>query len=147
MKETTGPIAVDSETMTAAASEHFSTRAGAKQLWAGILLPPLAFLIAVEAAYVLVPWACQKGRPGVVWLGLLPGVVTWVVGAWAAFKVRREMGEGLGRELTGAGGSISIDPAPSRVRFMAAIGVLSSILFLVLMLSLAIPIAVLHPCD
>jgi hypothetical protein len=147
MKEAMAPLEVDQETMPIAASEHFATGRGARALWAGILLPPLAFLTAMEVAYVLVPWACQKGRHGVVWLGLIPGVVMLAVGAWSAFNVRRELGSGLGHEVGGIGGGVAIDPSPSRARFMATLGVLSSVLFLLLMIALAIPIAVLHPCD
>ena len=141
------PVEEDQETISVAAGEHLSTGPGARALWAGILMPPLAFLVAMEAAYVLVPWACQKGRHGVVWLGLLPGIVMLAVGAWSAFKVRAELGRGLGHELGGAGADVAIDPVPSRARFMAAVGVLSSVLFLLLMIALAVPIAVLHPCD
>jgi hypothetical protein len=147
MRETTGPIEVDQETMSGAAAEHFDTGRGAAAVWAGVLLPPLGFLFAMEGAYLLVPWACQKGRPGVVWLGLIPGFAILIVGALSAFRVRREMGGGLGHEFTGAGGAVSIDPTPSRIRFMAAVGVLSSLLFLLLILALAVPIAVLRPCD
>jgi hypothetical protein len=147
VKETSAPLEVDVETMSVQAREHYATGRGAAALWAGVVLPPLAFLTAMEAAYVLVPWACQKGRHAVVWAGLAPGLVMLAIGGWAAFRVRRRLGHGLGREFTGAGGSLAIDPVPSRVRFMAAVGVLSTLLFLVLILSLAVPIAVLRPCD
>jgi hypothetical protein len=138
---------VGRERIPVAAEEHFTTGRGGAGLWSGILLPPIAFLVAVETAYLLVPWACEKGRHGVVYLGLLPGFAILAVGAVAAWRARRRMGEGLGDEFTGEGGDVAVDPAPSRIRFMATIGLLSSGLFLLLLLSLAIPIAMLHPCD
>jgi hypothetical protein len=147
MTGTMAPVEVDHETMSVPASEHFATGRGATALWAGILLPPLAFLTAMEVAYVLVPWACERGRHGVVWLGLVPGFVMLGMGAWGAFSVRRQLGHGLGAEVGGQGAGVAIDPSPSRVRFMATIGALSSVLFLLLMIALAVPIAVLHPCD
>ncbi len=138
---------ISRERMPVAAEEHFTTGRGGAALWAGILLPPTAFLIAIEIAYLLVPWACEKGRHGVVSLGLLPGLAILAVGAVSAWRARRRMGEGLGDEFTGEGGDVAVDPAPSRIRFMATVGLLSSGLFLLLLLSLAIPIAMLHPCD
>jgi hypothetical protein len=140
-------VRVDEETMTVTAAEEMRTGRGAAMLWAGILLPPLAVLTALEGAYLLVPWACQRGRHAVVWLGLLPGIAMLAVGWISAARVRAAMGEGLDRHVTRADPGIALDPTPSRVRLMATAGVLSGVLCLILLLALMVPIALLHPCD
>lgn len=140
-------VHVDEETMSVTAAEHLRTGRGAAMLWAGILLPPLAVLTALEGAYILVPWACQRGRHAVVWLGLLPGMAMLAAGWVSAARVRAAMGEGLDHHVARADPGVALDPAPSRVRFMAAVGVLSGVLSLILLLALAVPIALLHPCD
>jgi hypothetical protein len=140
-------VIVDEEAMTVAERERFDTGRGAAALWAGVLLPPLGFLVAMEGAYLLVPWACQKGRHAVVSLGLIPGVLMLVVGALAAWRVRQAMGPGLGHHVGRAETGVALDPAPSRVRFLAAVGTLSGLLFVILLLSVVLPIAMLHPCD
>jgi hypothetical protein len=140
-------VRVDEETMPVEEAESLRTGRGAALLWAGILLPPLAVLTAMEGAYLLVPWACQKGRHAVVWLGLLPGIAMLAVGWISAARMRAAMGEGLDHHVARADPGVAWDPAPSRVRFMAAVGVLSGLLGLILLLALAVPIALLHPCD
>jgi hypothetical protein len=127
--------------------EHYNTGAGARRLWAGILVPPLAFLTALEAAYLLVPWACRHGREWTVYLGLLPGLAMLAVAAAGALRARREAGDGAGAEVFGQGGDVALDPGPSRIRFMATIGLLGCAFFTFLTLALAIPIIGLHPCD
>ena len=44
------------------AEQDVSQGMGPLALWAGLLLPPIAWLLNLQISYILVPWACASGR-------------------------------------------------------------------------------------
>jgi hypothetical protein len=96
-------------------------------LWAGILVPAIAFLLNLQINYSLVPWVCVTGKAfalhaataGTIALAGSGGLASWT--AW-----RRE--------------------TEGRSRFMAIWGLMMSALFFVVIVAQAIPIFMLDPC-
>jgi hypothetical protein len=112
------------------------TRFGA--LWAGILVGPIASLVALEVSYVLVHRACATGQMAPVHLSFLAcllatvgaGVLSW-----------REWGRWGGRLASAQGGP------EGRSRFLALLGILSSALFALTILSQWSATLYYHPCQ
>jgi hypothetical protein len=105
-------------------------------LWAGILAGPLAFALNLQTNYMLVDLACDRNSRGV--LHIVPAVVfLFIAGAavlsWNAFR-------GLEAAAASSGPAL-------RAKFMALLGVLSNVLFILLVVSQWIPIFTLHPCQ
>jgi hypothetical protein len=101
------------------------------QLWAGILLPPLAVLIQLEANYALVLWAC---RTQMLWP--MHFVSALMLGATlGSGAVARRMQRRLKAQATSPGS------------FMAILGVLSALLFSLVAMAQWIPIFLYGPCQ
>jgi len=106
--------------------------------WAGNLLPPIAFLLQLEIAYMLVPRACDAGvvfpihlaHAGTLLLALAGVVISW-------------------RQWQRWHGEIATDgPGPEpRSLFMAMLGVMVSVAFVLVILALWLPTFLLHPCQ
>jgi len=99
----------------------------------GAIAAPLIFWLGMSVNYALVPWACAAGQPmvlhGATFIAvLLIGAVAWF--SWRDFR----QGEKPPAE------------AGSRVRFTALLGLLTSGLFLFVMLAPWIPQFILNPC-
>ncbi|RKH43065.1 hypothetical protein D7X55_30680 [Corallococcus sp. AB049A] len=107
-------------------------------LWAGVLLPPFAWLLALQVTYSLVTSNCQKARPALLHGVLVGAVVLLGLGAFSAWR--------SWRALRGRPGTLE-DSGVGRARFMAAFGLLSSALFTLLLVATAIPTFLLRPCD
>ena len=105
-------------------------------LWAGVLAGPLAFALNLQTNYMLVDLACDSASRSL--LHVVPAVVLLFIGgaallSWNAFR-------DLERATTPNSHSV-------RAKFMATLGVLSNILFILLVLAQWIPVFVLHPCQ
>jgi hypothetical protein len=107
-------------------------------LWAGNLLAPAAFLLDLQLAYMMTSVACRHQttlhlhlvHAGTIALGLL--------GTWLAWRGWRR----VGRELPdGATGPVA------RSRFLGAVGVLTSLLFVLVMVAQWLPQLFLGPCQ
>jgi hypothetical protein len=109
-----------------------------RALWAGVLVPPTAFLFNLEAAYALVPVACNAGTVLLVHLVHLVSLALAVVGGLLALRVWRRSGAAW---PGGEGGRIS------RTQFMAGLGILMSLMFTVVILAQWIPSFILDPCQ
>ena len=109
-----------------------------RNLWIGVLVPPIVFLIDLEVAYALVPTACSARNRLPVHLVhlacLLVVLFSWVIArrCWKATGAiwPAEEGGPLGRS-----------------RFMAGVGVLMSALFALVILAMWIPSFILDPCQ
>jgi hypothetical protein len=109
-----------------------------RNLWIGLLVPPIVFLIDLEVAYALVPTACSARNRLPVHLVhlacLLLVLFSWVTArrCWKATGATWPADEGgpLGRS-----------------RFMAGVGVLMSALFALVILAMWIPSFILDPCQ
>src|ERR687890_1130995 len=89
-------------------------------LWAGLLLPPVAFLTNLEVAYAFVTLSCDRGDQLLIHLTHLACLLLSLGGTWAAWRIwQAEGAEWPG----GAGGAVG------RTRFMAGVGVLPRAVF------------------
>ena len=122
-----------------------SSAEGITALWAGILAGPIAWAADLGISYALVKWTCGHQHTTVLHLITVGALVATAAGAFAAWRV---IGE-LSREP-------ATDPPPrgvpdersiDRARFMAALGLLSSGLFALVIIATAVPKWVLDACQ
>jgi hypothetical protein len=106
--------------------------------WAGNLLAPIAFLLELEIAYMLVPRACRAGTLLPVHLAHAGAFVLALTGVAIAWRQWRRWSDDWPEE----GGS-----PESRSRFMATMALLTSSAFTLVILALWLPSLVLHPCQ
>ena len=106
-------------------------------LWGGVLAGPLAWLLDLEASYVLTYWACSHGQPWVLYVTTAVALLIATGGALAAWRgkltVARPLGEAPGRMT-------------DRRAFLSDSGLALSILFGVIILATTVPKLVLPPC-
>lgn len=109
-----------------------------RNLWIGVLVPPIVFLIDLEVAYALVPTACSMQTRLVIHLVhfacLLLVLFGWVT-AWRCWKAT---GSAWPAEEGGPLGSS---------RLLAGTGVLMSALFALVILAMWLPSFILDPCQ
>jgi len=105
-------------------------------LWTGVLGAPLAWLLTLVLGYALVPWACTRTHP------VMLHVVT-ALGVAAAFAA----GVGSWRAWTAVPAWPDDGPGTPRRRFIAGVGLASSVLFGVVILASEIPVLVLGACE
>ena len=109
-----------------------------RALWTGLLLAPAAFLLNLEIAYAVVPAACSSQSLLLVHGVHLVCLVLASLGALSAWRSWRTAGESWPGD---AGGPVS------RSRFMAGLGLLTSALFLLVIVAQWIPSFMLNPCQ
>src|ERR1051325_345753 len=107
-------------------------------LWAGILAGPVAWLLQMQGGYTLVPWACANGHVFVLHLVTLVGLLIAAAGALIAWRDWRRFGKQWPK---GKGGP------HMRRRFMAVLGLLTSVMFFLVILAQGIPSFILKPCQ
>jgi hypothetical protein len=110
--------------------------AGVGELWAGVLVGPTAMLLQLEINYALVLWACATGHTWplhvVSLLALLATIVAGVLayGVWFRMNTDEDSGGPLARS-----------------RFMAAVGILISLLMAAVIVAQWLPVFIHHPCE
>ncbi len=115
-----------------------TTTPHAVSLWAGILAGPVAWLLQMQTGYALVPWACATGHVFVLHLVTLGGLLIAAAGALIGWREWQR----AGREWPkGKGGP------QTRRRFMAVLGLLTSVLFFFVIVAQGIPSFILNPCQ
>jgi cytochrome c biogenesis factor len=107
-------------------------------LWVGLLLSPIAFLIALEAAYALVPTACSSHNELPVHLVYIACLLLALFGGLTAGRWWKLQGATWPGE---EGGPVA------RSRFMAGIGVFLSVMFALVIVAMWIPSFLLDPCQ
>jgi hypothetical protein len=112
--------------------------ANAVALWTGILAGPVAWLLQMQTGFALVPWACATGHVFVLHLVTLAGLLIAAAGALVAWRDWRRFGKEWPK---GKGGR------QMRRRFMAVLGLLTSVLFFFVILAQGIPSFILNPCQ
>jgi hypothetical protein len=108
-----------------------------RRLWLAILIGPLAWLVYLQTAYALVPWACRRPTGGLIAL-LAAGVLALALstaGLATAWKAWRRA------DPTDAG------TATARTRFMALTGIGISALFVLTVVAGMLPLLLLAPCE
>ena len=120
------------------AERYFSQGMGLLALWLGLLAAPLAWLVNLLLSYSLVLWACSTGRQYTLHLVTLAMLLLAAAGGVIAWRAWRQAGREWHNE---AGGVLP------RSRFMAALGVLLSSLFSLVILAQGIPSFILPACE
>ena len=111
----------------------------AGRLWLAVVIGPLAWLVYLQTAYALVPWACRRPTAGKISL-LAAGVLALalstagLVTAWQAWRR-------LGRDGAATG------TVTARTRFMALTGIGTSALFVLVVVAGMLPVLLLAPCN
>src|SRR4051794_17817970 len=108
------------------------------ELWAGLLVGPMAVLIQLQTNYALVLWACSHSRTWALHLvSLIVLLLTTVVGLISYRNWRQLVPQGD-----------EDDPGPiSRGRFMAIIGTLISCLMILVSIAQWLPVFIYGPCE
>jgi hypothetical protein len=108
-------------------------------LFTAILAAPLAWLVFLQAEYMLVPWACHRGAERHSALYVVAGLALLVAAGSALLAWRHWT-------LSGRGDAAAAPPV-GRSTFLALTGIGSSVLFFVVILAAALPLLWLTPCD
>jgi hypothetical protein len=95
--------------------------------WTGVLASPIAWGIDLVVCYALVKWSCGHRSEAVMHVMTVAALGVMAGGAWTSW-----------RALTLA--------SSERERFVAKLGLLSSALFMILVVAIALPIWVLDAC-
>jgi hypothetical protein len=117
--------------------ELSSTRSTAAQ-WFGLTAGPLAMLTSQSVQYALVPWACYGGARFVLHV---PPLLFLGITVLAAVLARREWRAGGAGNLDAASGVLA------RARFLGALGVATSVLFGLIIVTMWVADAFLNTCD
>lgn len=117
---------------------HESRRTAA--LWAGLLAGPLVWLAALEVNYVMSYVACESSAAWM--LHAVNAVSAGIVGlaGWLAWR------SGPARSEEHATSPDSPATTELRARWMSAGGVATSLWFILVILAMEIPVAMLPPC-
>jgi len=124
--------------MTGDTEQAFFQRQGIWWLWFGILAGPLAFLLNLQLSYMLVQPVCVAAHHLVLHLvpaGALLLTASGGVSAWRNWRRTERAGSSK------AGGVLP------RSRFMAGVGLLTSGLFLLVIVAQWLPNFILTPCQ
>lgn len=127
------------ERTTVGDEERLTSRGAVAAQWFSLLAPPVAFLAQLEANFAMVRPLCARDDRLPLHLVTLGAILVCAAALLVAWRAWRSVAGPWPDYVT---------PAPSpRSRFMAALGMLTSGLFLVLLLAQAIPAFVLSPCQ
>lgn len=119
-------------------TEHFPERRRTWALAAGFFLAPFAWAAQLLVNYSLTPTACVSGETWFLHLVSLAALVTALGGslvAWSAWT-----------RLT-SGSTVEGDARESGRRFMALVGTVQSIFFVLVILALELPTWWVDPCQ
>lgn len=122
--------------MQANATADLNAGAGVGELWAGVLVGPTAMLMQLEINYALVPWACASSKVWPLHLVSLFALLVTVVAGLLAYRIWRRVSTD-----EDSGGALA------RSRFMAAVGVLISLLMALVILAQWLPVFFHSPCE
>ncbi|HEU4629781.1 MAG TPA: hypothetical protein VFS08_08535 [Gemmatimonadaceae bacterium] len=111
---------------------------GLAEQWLGLLLAPAVFFAHLQLAYMMVPWACERREE--LWIHVTGAVAVLLAAAGTAVAWRAW--SRAGREPPGDAGG----PVP-RARFLAVTGLLTSALFVLLLLSQWVAGFFIAPCQ
>lgn len=108
------------------------------QQWTALLLAPATFLVHLQVAYMLVPWAC--GNDGHVWVHVA-GALSVLLSAAGALVAWRLWG------ATRRGAPSEGADLPSRARFVAVSGLVTSLAMTLVLVVQWVAVFVYSPCE
>ena len=109
-----------------------------KALWLLIVVPPIILAAAMQANYVFVRQACSAQRKVGLYVVIIAGIVLVVATALIAFGIWRVEGTRWPTEAA---------DLPTRIRFIAVLGILSSVMSLLVLIAQGIATVTLDPCQ
>jgi hypothetical protein len=124
--------------MTRDPEQAFFQRQGIGWLWFGILAGPLAFLINLQLSYMLVHPVCVTAHHIILHLVPAGALLLAASGGVSAWRNWQRTGQA---ESSQAGGVLP------RSRFMAGVGLLTSGLFIIVIVAQWLPNFILSPCQ
>ena len=104
-------------------------------LWVGLLLPPLVWAGQMQINYVLVRYECTVGKK-LLMLGVVAVALVLIFLAFVTAFLNVQLP-----------GFVEEGFVASRKKFVAAIGLLSSAIFFLVVLAQGIAVVVFHPCQ
>jgi hypothetical protein len=119
------------------ATSDLKTGAGIGELWAGVLVGPTAMLLQLEINYAFVLWSCKTRQ---LWPLHLVSVVALLATLVAGFLSYR-LWTRLAKVHEDSGGPFA------RSRFMAAVGVLISLMMCGVIVAQWLPVFIYDPCE
>ena len=108
------------------------------RLWLGFLAAPVAWALQLQTTYALVPKACDDHTLAPLHVSSAVFLAVAVAGLWIAWRNWQLVGQGWPSAEEGG--------SASRARFMAVLGMLSSSLFVLLIVAQWIPVLFIDPC-
>jgi hypothetical protein len=124
--------------MTGDTEQAFFQRQGIGWLWFGILAGPLAFLLNLQLSYMLVQPVCATAHRLVLHLVPAGALLLTAGGGGSAWRSWQRAGQA---ESSQTGGVLP------RSRFMASVGLLTSGLFVIVIVAQWLPNFILTPCQ
>jgi H+/Cl- antiporter ClcA len=103
----------------------------------GVVSPPLVMLIALEVVYGLTPTACQRGIWWILPLITASGIALCAAALVATLKQFRRYDAPDAED----------DASVERARFLAAVGILSAIMSILVLVAMGIATLILNPCE
>lgn len=104
------------------------------RLWAGFLLPPLAWLLDLQVNYALAGWVCDTGRSWVLDVVTVVALFICVAGGALSWMSRRFIDEHAGA------------PERERTRLFVIAGIANALFFGLVIIATAIPNVILRSC-
>lgn len=128
------------EGMSMERKSFFRKDTGTHSIWVGLIAPAVIFLAHLVVSYALVPWVCAHGPEADMALHLSTAIAFLLgLGAGAlAWRNWRRAGRGWPDD---EGGVIP------RSRFLALLGLLTSIMLLATIVAQGIPVFILSACQ
>jgi hypothetical protein len=98
-------------------------------LWAGILVPPMAWAADLTVSYTLVKWACNHHTTTQIQIITVATLVAIAAAGWVGWTAQRERGAQTENQ---------------RAAFMAELSLMTTVLFIVLTIAMSVPKWALH---
>jgi hypothetical protein len=108
-------------------------------LWVGILAGPVAWLVHFQTSYALVLWVCAHGHESILHVVSLLCVIGALAGAAVAWREFNARQQSTARRM-------EEEEPITRSRFMAAVGMMNSALFALVIVAQGIPSFIISPC-
>lgn len=119
------------------AERYYATDRGIATLLLGLLLPPAAWLVHVEATFVLSTRVCASGHEWTLHLTTLLALAVALTGGWLAWRNWRATGSAESPDRAGT---------LARSNFLAVAGLASAAFFTVAILAAELTTFFISPC-